>query len=228
MGPASDSPATIRQLLLAGVDVFRLNASHGTQPEHGARIAAIRQVAADLRQPVSILLDLQGPKIRLGTFAGGGCTLEAGNLFTITPEPVVGDCARASTTYLNFAADVKRGDRVLLADGAIELRVIEVTGADVRTEVICGGPIGDHKGINLPGVAVSLPSLTEKDLDDLRFGVAQGIDMVALSFVRTAADVHGLREWLRSMYWAHCRWSPRSRSRKPGTTSMRSCRKPTA
>jgi len=200
LGPASDSPEAIRQLLLAGVDVFRLNASHSTQAEHAARIAVIRQVSAELGRPAAILLDLQGPKIRLGRFAGGGCTLEAGGSFTITPEPVLGDAQRASATYPNFAADVKRGDRVVLADGAIELRVVEIGGADVRTEVVSGGPIGDHKGINLPGVAVSLPSLTQKDLDDLRFGVGQGIDMVALSFVRTAADVHGLREWLRSMH----------------------------
>jgi pyruvate kinase len=200
LGPASDSPDAIRQLLLAGVDVFRLNASHSTQAEHAARIAVIRQVTAASGRPVSILLDLQGPKIRLGRFADGGCTLEAGGTFTITPEPILGDSRRASATYPNLAADVRPGDRVLLADGAIELRVVEAPGTVVRTEVLSGGPISDHKGINLPGVAVSLPSLTEKDLADLRFGVAQGIDMVALSFVRTAADVHGLREWLRSMY----------------------------
>jgi pyruvate kinase len=200
LGPASDSPDAIRQLLLAGVDVFRLNASHSTQAEHAARIAVIRQVTAASGRPVSILLDLQGPKIRLGRFADGGCTLEAGGTFTITPEPILGDSRRASATYPNLAADVRPGDRVLLADGAIELRVVDVHGTEVRTEVLSGGPISDHKGINLPGVAVSLPSLTEKDLADLRFGVAQGIDMVALSFVRTAADVHGLREWLRSMY----------------------------
>jgi pyruvate kinase len=199
LGPASDSPAAIRQLLLAGVDVFRLNASHGAQPEHAARITSIRQAAAELGRPACILLDLQGPKIRLGRFAGGGCTLATGVVFTITTEPVLGDSRCAATTYPNFAADVKPGDRVLLADGAIELRVIDVRGPEVRTEVISGGPIGDRKGINLPGVAVSLPSLTEKDLDDLRFGVRQGIDMVALSFVRTAADVRGLRDVLRGI-----------------------------
>jgi pyruvate kinase len=199
MGPASDPPAAIRQLLLAGVDVFRLNASHSTQAEHAARIALIRQVTAELGHPASILLDLQGPKIRLGSFADGGCTLEKGGVFTIATEALLGDCRRASTTYANFAADVKPGDRVLLADGAIELRVLDVSGQLVRTEVVCGGPISDHKGVNLPGVAISLPSLTEKDLDDLQFGVAQGIDMVALSFVRTAADVRGLRDVLRGM-----------------------------
>jgi pyruvate kinase len=197
LGPASDSEANIRQLLLAGVDVFRLNASHSTQAEHAARIAAIRRVAAELGQWAGILLDLQGPKIRLGRFAGGGCTLDTGGVFTITTEPLLGDCRRASTTYAKFSGDVKSGDRVLLADGAIELRVLEVRGAEVRTQVIAGGSIGDHKGINLPGVAVSLPSLTEKDLDDLRFAVAQGVDMIALSFVRDAADVRALREVLR-------------------------------
>ena len=199
LGPATDSPSAIRQLLQAGVDVFRLNASHSTQAEHAARIAAIRQVAAESGLPAAILLDLQGPKIRLGRFSGGGCTLATGAEFTITTEQITGDCRRAGTTYTNFAADVKTGDRVLLADGAIELRVLDVDGASVRTEVVSGGPISDHKGINLPGVNVSLPSLTEKDLADLRFGVEQGIDLVALSFVRTGSDVVNLREVLRGM-----------------------------
>lgn len=197
LGPATSSETVVRQLLLAGVDVFRLNASHGTNAERAERIAAIRRACLELQRKAAILLDLQGPKIRLGMFSEGGCTLEAGAVFAITTEPVLGDCQRASTTYANFAADVKPGDRVLLADGAIELRVFDVKGTIVRTEVISGGPISDHKGINLPGVAVSLPSLTDKDLENLQFGVAQGVDMVALSFVRTAADVRELRAVLR-------------------------------
>jgi len=199
MGPASDSPATIRQLLDAGVDVFRLNASHGTHLEHAARIAAIRQAATESGGAACILFDLQGPKIRLGRFAGGGCTLETGSRFTIGTDAVLGGPLYASTTYANFAADVKPGHRVLLADGSIELRVLDVTGSSVRTEVISGGPIGDYKGVNLPGVAVSLPSLTEKDLADLRFGLGRGIDMVALSFVRTAEDVRALRDVMHGM-----------------------------
>jgi pyruvate kinase len=198
LGPASDSEAAIRQLLFAGVDVFRLNASHSTQAEHAGRIRIIRQVAAESRRWTAILLDLQGPKIRLGKFTGGGCTLVTGSIFTIVTEPLLGDCTRASTGYGKFAAEVKPGDRVLLADGSIELRVLDTDGAAVRTEVIAGGPLGDHKGINLPGVAISLPSLTEKDLDDLRFGLEQGVDMVALSFVRSAGDVRALREVLGS------------------------------
>ena len=198
LGPASDSEAVLRQLLEAGVDVFRLNASHGTQAEHAARIAAIRRISAQMDRWVGILLDLQGPKIRLGNFAGRGCTLETGAVFTITTEPVVGDVTRAGTTYARFASDVKPGDQVLLADGSITLRVLETNGTSARTEVISGGPISDHQGINLPGVDVSLPSLTEKDLRDLRFGLEQGVDAVALSFVRTAADVRGLRTVLGS------------------------------
>jgi len=196
LGPASDSEAVIRQLLEAGVDVFRLNASHGTQAEHAARVRAIRRISAQMDRWAGILLDLQGPKIRLGNFAGGGCTLETGASFTITTEPVAGDGTRAGTTYARFASDVKPGDQVLLADGSITLRVLETNGTSARTEVISGGPISDHQGINLPGVDVSLPSLTEKDLHDLRFGLEQGVDMVALSFVRSAADVRGLRDVL--------------------------------
>jgi len=197
LGPATSSEPIIRQLLLAGVDVFRLNASHGTPAERTGRIAAIRQACAESGRRAAILLDLQGPKIRLGRFADGGCTLKPGGIFTITTEPITGDCQRAATTYTGLAGDVKPGDRVLLADGAIELRVLSADGASVRTEVVCGGPIGDHKGINLPGVAVNLPSLMDKDRDDLQFGVSQGVDMVALSFVRTAADVRQLREALQ-------------------------------
>jgi pyruvate kinase len=198
LGPATSSEPIIRQLLLAGVDVFRLNASHGTADERAGRIATIRQVCAEQKRRAGILLDLQGPKIRLGKFLGGGCTLENGNVFTITTEPITGDCQHASTTYSKLSADVKPGDRVLLADGTVELRVLDVEGASVRTEVIAGGPIGDHKGINLPGVPVSLPSLTEKDIDDLRFGISHGVDMVALSFVRSVADVLELRSLLRA------------------------------
>lgn len=196
IGPVSEPEAILRQLLLAGADVFRLNASHGTQAEHAAGIAKIRKLAAETGRWAGILLDLQGPKIRLGKFAGGGCALEDGSVFTITTEPVLGECKRAGTTYAGFAADVKPGDRVLLADGAIELRVLETDGTSVRTRVISGGPISDHKGINLPGVMVNLPSLTDKDLNDLRFGLEQGVDMVALSFVRTAGDVSELRRVL--------------------------------
>jgi pyruvate kinase len=196
IGPATDGPGVLAQLLSAGVDVFRLNASHGTQIDHEARIVAVRAAAREAGSHVAILLDLQGPKIRLGRFENGGCTLVAGSRFIISTEPVVGTAERASTGYLNFARDVQAGDRILLADGSIELRALETDGIAVETEVVNGGPIGDNKGINLPGVQVSIPSLTEKDLSDLHFGLTAGVDLIALSFVRTAEDVRQLRNRL--------------------------------
>jgi pyruvate kinase len=196
LGPATDAPGTLDRLLGAGVDVFRLNASHGTQADHAARVRAVREASQNARVHRGILLDLQGPKIRLGRFEGGTCELRKGAAFTITTASVMGTCEMASTSYAKFARDVKPGDRILLADGAIELRAMESTEGKVRTEVVSGGTVGDHKGINLPGVAVSIPSLTEKDLSDLHFGLTAGVDMVALSFVRSAADVQQLRDRL--------------------------------
>ena len=196
MGPSTDAPGLLDQLIDAGVDVFRLNASHGVQDEQAARIDAVRAAARKAKAHVGILLDLQGPKIRLGRFENGRCVLETGSHFTITTETILGTAERASTGYSKFARDVKPGDRVLLADGSIELRAVESDGISVRTVVVHGGPIGDNKGINLPGVQVSLPSLTEKDLADLHFGLNAGVDLIALSFVRTADDVQQLRNRL--------------------------------
>ena len=196
LGPATDPPTILRMMLEAGVDVFRLNASHGTRDDVARRIQAVRQVAKEKGKYPAILLDLQGPKIRLGKFENDGCMLQTGSIFTITVEPALGTCERASTGYAKFAEDVKPGDRVLLADGAVELRALSADAVSARFLVISGGPVGSNKGINLPGVQVSAPSLTEKDLGDLQFGLECGIDMVALSFVRTAADVCHLRERL--------------------------------
>lgn len=196
LGPATDPPGVLDQLIAAGADVFRLNASHGTSEEHAARIAAVRAAAKAAGSHIGILLDLQGPKIRLGKFAGGGCTLRAGSTFVITTEQVLGDASRAATGYAKFAQDVQEGDRILLADGALELKALTSDGIAVTCQVIAGGPISDHKGINLPGVQVSIPSLTEKDLGDLHFGLNAGVDMIALSFVRRAEDVQQLRDRL--------------------------------
>lgn len=197
LGPSSSSPEAIRELLLAGVDVCRLNASHGTREEQDARIRTIREVAAELEMRPGILLDLQGPKIRLGRFAGGEVELKEGARFSITIQPVLGTAALASTTYEHLARDVKPGDRILLADGSVELRVLETDGTTVTSEVVCGGPMSDRKGINLPGVHLSTPAMTEKDIADLEFGLSRGVDFVALSFVRTAADLEQLRDRLR-------------------------------
>ena len=198
LGPASDSPDAIDRLLNAGVDVFRLNASHGTSEDRAALISVIRGRAAALDMRPGILLDLQGPKIRLGKFAGGQAFLKVGARFSITIEPVTGTAELASTTYQHLARDVQPGDRILLADGSLELRVLETDGVRVVSEVVCGGVISDRKGINLPGVKLSTPSMTEKDMADLEFGLANHVDFLALSFVRTGDDVAQLRELLKS------------------------------
>ncbi len=198
LGPATDTPEMIQSLIAAGTDVFRLNASHSTQEQHAQRIRVIREQAAAAGRHIGILLDLQGPKIRLGKFEGGACTLEKGARFIITTSKIVGNCERACTGYEHFAADVKPGNRVLLNDGAVELRALDVRSDEVEFEVVAGGKIGDNKGINLPGVKVSAPSLTPKDLDDLEFALRENVDMLALSFVRSAADVDQLRQHIGS------------------------------
>ena len=196
-GPATDPDGMLDQLLLAGVNVFRLNASHGTGEERILRIREIRRVAANRGVHCAILLDLQGPKIRLGKFEGGKCELRTGARFTITTKEVLGNAERASTVYEAFAGDVRPGDRVLLADGAVTLRVLASDGISADCQVVSGGMIGDRKGINLPGVQVSTPSLTVKDKQDLLEGLAEGVDMVALSFVRNAQDVVNLRTFIK-------------------------------
>jgi pyruvate kinase len=193
LGPASDPPDILRSLLAAGVDVFRLNASHGIWQDHAKRIDLVRKLAAEVGKHTGILLDLQGPKIRLGKFEGGTATLVRGQRFTITTETIMGTAERASTGYAQLANDVKPGDRVLLADGSVELRTISSDGLQAHFEIVQGGVIGNNKGINLPGVKVSAPAMTGKDLADLQAGLAAGVDMVALSFVRNAEDVKNLR-----------------------------------
>jgi pyruvate kinase len=199
IGPASSSPEVIRRLIQAGMDVARLNFSHGTQEEHGRVIATIRQIAAELGVPVAILQDLQGPKIRLGTFRGGQARLTAGADFSLTTRSVEGTAAIASATYERLPHDVKVGDRILLVDGLIELRVLEVSEDTVRCRVVTGGDIGDHKGINLPGVAVSARAVTAKDQEDLRFGIAQKVDAVAVSFIRGPENVLEVKDLIATL-----------------------------
>ncbi len=196
LGPSTDSNGVLRRLFDAGVDVFRLNASHGTQDDLARRIRSIRELASELKSHVSILLDLQGPKIRVGTFPNGPHILEDGANFTITTQPVEGDETIASTTYADLARDVRPGDPILIADGTIELRVVSTDGTAARCVVAHGGKISDRKGINLPGVAISTPSLSKKDIADAHFGVEHGVDFFALSFVRTARDILRLRHLL--------------------------------
>jgi pyruvate kinase len=194
LGPATDALETVRALIRSGAQIIRLNASHGEWEQHARRIEVIRDAEKSTGEPVGILLDLQGPKIRLGRFNGGKCTLRTGSTFTLTTADIMGDETRASTTYAGFARDVKPGDRVLLNDGAVALHARSNDGTAVVFDVVSGGMVGDQKGINLPGVRVSAPSMSAKDLEDLRAGLAAGVDYVALSFVRSADDVLALRE----------------------------------
>ncbi|KNB52632.1 pyruvate kinase [Streptomyces caatingaensis] len=190
LGPATDSYEQIKALVEAGMDVARFNLSHGTYADHEARYERVRKAAEETGRNVGVLADLQGPKIRLGRFREGPVLLERGDPFTITVEDVPGDRTRCGTTYDGLAADVTRGERILVDDGRVTLEVTEVDGPRVHTVVLEGGMVSDHKGLNLPGVAVSVPALSEKDVEDLRWAIRTGADIVALSFVRNADDVH--------------------------------------
>jgi pyruvate kinase len=199
LGPATSSLERITALVNAGMDVARLNLSHGSHEEHRETYNHIRRASDETGRAVGVLLDLQGPKIRLGEFVGGRAELEAGATFTITTKPGEaehGDAKLASTTYPELARDVKPGDALLIDDGNIRLEVVESDGVRVKTRVVEGGPVKDHKGINLPGAAISAPALSEKDFADLEFGLSLRVDMVALSFVRRPEDVLMARRFM--------------------------------
>ena len=189
MGPAVESPEKIDQLISAGMNMARLNLSHGGYPEHQARFDAVRKAALKADVAVAILVDLQGPKIRLARFENGPHDLARGDIFTITTDEVPGTKDRVGTTYKGLPGDCKKGDRILIDDGKVTVEVIEVKGNDVITKCIEPGAVSNNKGINLPGVAVSVPALSEKDKEDLRWGLRTGADFIALSFVRSAADI---------------------------------------
>ena len=189
LGPATATAQQLAELIDAGMDVARLNFSHGTHGEHSAVYDAVRQIAAERGRAVGVLADLQGPKIRLGRFASGSVVWAVGEHITITTAAYPGDHDKVSTTYGGLASDVRPDDRLLVNDGKIELRVLDVDGDDVRCEVVHGGPVSDNKGISLPGVAVSVPPLSEKDIEDLKFALELGVDMVAMSFVRAPEEV---------------------------------------
>ena len=189
MGPAVESLEKVRELIDAGMNMARLNLSHGGYPEHQARMDQVRQAAKEAGVPVAILVDLQGPKIRLARFKAGPHDLVRGDVFTITTDDVEGTKDRVGTTYKGLPGDCKKGDRILIDDGKVTVEVLEVKGNDVVTKVIEPGAVSNNKGINLPGVAVSVPALSEKDMDDLRWGLKAGADFIALSFVRSADDI---------------------------------------
>ncbi|WP_127361357.1 pyruvate kinase [Actinacidiphila soli] len=189
LGPAVDSYDQLKALVEAGMNVARFNFSHGSHAEHEERYHRVRKVSEETGRAIGVLADLQGPKIRLETFADGPVELVAGDEFTITTEDIPGGKTICGTTYKGLPGDVSVGDPILINDGNVALRVIEVDGVRVRCLVVEGGVVSDHKGINLPGTAVNVPALSEKDIEDLRFALRLGVDMVALSFVRDASDV---------------------------------------
>ena len=189
LGPAVDSPEKIRDLIVAGMNMARLNLSHGGYVEHQKRLDQVRAAADNAGVPIAILVDLQGPKIRLGRFKDGPHELERGDVFTITTDEIEGSKDRVGTTYKGLTGDCKPGDRILIDDGKVTVEVSSIVGNDVITHVIEPGTVSNNKGINLPGVAVSVPALSEKDIDDLRWGLKAGADFIALSFVRSAEDI---------------------------------------
>jgi pyruvate kinase len=197
LGPATSTKESIRALVDAGMDVARLNLSHGTHAEHEAVYRMVREASDETGHGVGIFADLQGPKIRLGWFAQGSTRLQTGQSFTITTRDIAGDNEIAPTTYDGLHGDVREGDQVLIDDGKVRLRVTAVEGTEVHTRVEVGGRVSDHKGINLPGVPVSVPAMSEKDIEDLRWALHLTVDFVALSFVRSARDVEDVRQVMR-------------------------------
>ena len=189
LGPATSSEEQIRALVDAGMDVARLNLSHGEYADHEKVYLNVRRASDESKRAIGVLVDLQGPKIRLGTLASGPVVLNKGDEFTVTTEDVPGDKDIVSTTYKGLPGDVNPGDRLLIDDGKVALRCIRVDGPRVVTTVVEGGRVSDNKGINLPGVAVSVPALSEKDIEDLRWALRLQADMIALSFVRSADDI---------------------------------------
>jgi len=196
VGPASSDETILHQLISKGVNVFRLNMSHGEHSGHKENYDRIRRVAADCGQHIAILADLCGPKIRTGKFKNGAMTLVQGSEVVVTMRDVLGEQGTICSQYKSLAQDVSEGNRIFLADGVMELKVLRVEGTEVYCQVVQGGVLGDHKGINLPDASVSAPSMTEKDFRDAEFAIGLGVDFLALSFVRHAEDVTSLRSWL--------------------------------
>ena len=194
LGPAVESIEKITELIDAGMNMARLNLSHGGHDEHQKRLDLVRAAAKKANKEVAILVDLQGPKIRLGRFSSGPHELFRGDAFTITTDDIAGTKDKVSTTYKGLPGDCKAGDAIMIDDGKVSVQVVQVKGNDVITKVIQPGMVSNNKGINLPGVAVSLPALSEKDIADLRWGLKAGVDFIALSFVRNAADIKDIHK----------------------------------
>lgn len=196
IGPASEDPEILRSLLENGANVIRLNFSHGNHEEHGRRIALIKEIREALDLPVAILLDTKGPEIRIGKFKEGRIQLTEGQKFILTTDDVEGDETRVSVLFKGITKDVHKGATILLDDGLVELVVEDITENELHCRVINGGSLGSSKGVNIPGISTSLPAITPKDIEDIKFGVEQGVDYIAASFVRKPADVLAIREVL--------------------------------
>ena len=199
LGPSTDREGVLREMLLAGMNVARFNFSHGSHEEHKARLDKLKALREELNLPVAAMLDTKGPEVRLKTFADGSVMLHAGQEFTLTTEDIVGDENRCSITYAELPQDVKTGDTILLDDGLVRLTVLDTTATAIRCRVENDGVIKNRKGVNIPGVRLSLPYMSQRDREDILFGAEQGFDFVAASFVRTAADVREIRQLLDSV-----------------------------
>lgn len=197
IGPASEREEVLRELFLNGLNVARLNFSHGSHEEHKRRIDTIKKLRDELDIPIGIMLDTKGPEIRLGTFKDGEIELETGDTFTLTTRDVIGDSTIVKVSYEGLARDVEKGHRILIDDGLVELEVVEIIGGtDIRCLVLNGGTLKDHKGVNVPSVSINLPAITKKDIEDIKFGIENDVDFIAASFIRKASDVLEIRRIL--------------------------------
>jgi pyruvate kinase len=199
IGPACADRDLLRGMMLAGMDAARLNFSHGAYPDHKEKMDLVKELREELRIPVAIILDTKGPEIRTGAFEGGSAELSEGQKFTIVTEELVGDAERCHTSYAELASVVKPGDRILIDDGLIGLTVDETDGDRVLCTVHNGGVVKDHKSVNVPGVKLNLPAISDRDKDDLEFGIEQDVDFIAASFVRGASDVLEIRKYLAAL-----------------------------
>ena len=189
LGPATDNEETLRQLMLNGMNTARLNFSHGSYEEQKKRIDLVKKVREELNLPIPLLLDTKGPEIRIGNFAEGRVELKTGQLFTLTPEDIDGTNEIASISYKDLAKDVNNKTKILIDDGLIEMRVIDVKDRDIICKVLNGGPVSNHKSVNVPDVNLGMNYMSQKDIADIKFGIENGVDFIAASFTRSAFDI---------------------------------------
>ncbi|GAB2700950.1 pyruvate kinase [Paenibacillus thermoaerophilus] len=203
MGPSCESPEVLKRLIAAGMNAVRLNMAHGELADHAARIASVRQAASEAGAIIPILMDIKGPEIRIGKLREASVVLKPGEILTLTTEDILGDANRVPVNYADMPSVIKSGDRVLLDDGLIELKVVSVEGTEMRCEILNGGTLKPRKGVNLPGIRTTLPGVTERDVQHIMFGIEQRVDIIAMSFVRKGADVLEVRRILEENGAAH-------------------------